>query len=69
MQLAKAIQILSDSANKGITTFNQDYNDAEKLGIESLKKLREARKFNAPSSAILLPGETPPDASEQSLIT
>jgi len=43
MKIDTAIEILSDSANRGITTFNQDYKDAQKLGIEALKRVRQCR--------------------------
>ncbi len=59
MKLEKAIQILSDSANSGSTTYDQDFKDAEKLGISAL--IRE--KFNRDNPSFvavgLLPHETP----------
>lgn len=58
MTLEKAIQILSDSAHLGMTTFNQDFKDAQKLGIEALKRCRLARKETSFVGPALLPGET-----------
>lgn len=58
MKLDKAIEILSASANKGVTTFNQDYKDAQKLLIEAGKKLIALRTGTAYTYGDLLPGET-----------
>lgn len=58
MNLDKAIEILSDSANRGITTFNEDYKDAQKLGIEALKRLQAYRRHEIGSGGRRLPGET-----------
>lgn len=58
MTIDEAIEILSESANMGSTTFNQKFKEAEKLGIEALKacKERSARFPNLPH--LRLPGET-----------
>lgn len=56
--IKKAIEILSDSANAGMTTFNQDYKDAQRLGIEALKERAEAKRRGLPLWHELLPGET-----------
>ena len=58
MTLDKAIEILSDSANRGMTTFNQDFRDAENLGIEALKKWKQYRTSDESWWGNLLPGET-----------
>lgn len=58
MKLAKAIEILSDSVYRGVTTFNQDYKDAQKLGIEALKRLQRYRPVTAHPILDQLPGET-----------
>lgn len=58
MTLHKAIEILSDSAYRGSTTFNEDFKDAQKLGIEALKKWKILREGKAGTIDPLLPGET-----------
>lgn len=58
MKLEKAIEILSDSANRGITTFNQDYKDAQRLGIEALKRVQAYKKAHASLHYEPMPGET-----------
>lgn len=58
MNLGEAIEILSDSANKGITTFNQDFGDAEKLAIEALKFRQRWEDQEGEDDFLLLPGET-----------
>ena len=58
MKLDKAIEIQSDSAYGGSTTFNQDFKDSQKLGIEALKRIQRQRKDLMPSERKLLPGET-----------
>jgi hypothetical protein len=42
MTIDKAILILSWSADMGVTTFDQDFKDAERLGIEALKRPGES---------------------------
>jgi len=44
MRLDEAIEILSASAYGGMTTFDQDFKDAEKLGIEAMKRIQACRK-------------------------
>ena len=58
MTLSKAIEKLSDSANRGMTTFDQDYEDAQKLGIEALKRIQSGRNPERRYVCYLLPGET-----------
>lgn len=58
MTLQKAIKILSHSADGGVTTFNEDFKDAEELGIEALKQLIKMRLDNKAPGAWALPGET-----------
>jgi len=58
MLLAKAIEILSDSVYGGSTTFNQDFKDAEKLGLEAMKRIQYQRTMAAPINQPLLKGET-----------
>lgn len=58
MNIEKAIESLSNSANRGVTTFNDDFRDAERLGIEALKRERERRELDIDTRFGLLPGET-----------
>lgn len=58
MNLNKAIELLSDSAYGGITTFNQDYKDAQRLGIEAMKRIQHQRTLSTASFLPLLKGET-----------
>ena len=58
MKIDKAIEILSDLANRGVATFNQDFKDATKLGIEALKEVREARLMDCRLGHTILRGET-----------
>jgi len=58
MKLKKAIEVLSDSANAGMTTFNQDFKDAQRLGIEAIKFKQAWRKGQYFPANYLLPGET-----------
>lgn len=55
--IAKAIELLSNSAYLGSTTFDQDFRDAEKLGIEALKWRVEVKKAILPIKLTPLPGE------------
>ena len=58
MKLEKAIEILSDSANAGMTTFNDEYKEAQRLLIEAgLLTLKMRSSFLLILSR-LLPGET-----------
>ena len=54
----KAIEILSDSAYRGVTTHDQDFKDAEMLGIEALKEVICLRSTDRTLVRPLLPGET-----------
>lgn len=54
----KAIEILSLSANTGVTTFDQDFKDAEKLGIEALKRHKNRASTTFAGMMEPLPGET-----------
>jgi len=58
MKLTKAIELLSDSANRGVTTFNQDYKDAQRLSIEALKRVRNDRIHRGAYRDLPLPSET-----------
>ncbi|MBA7700056.1 hypothetical protein ES703_108762 [subsurface metagenome] len=58
MTLEKATEILADSAYNGSTTFNSNFRDALKLGIEALKRLQENRHYAPPQIPRPLPGET-----------
>lgn len=57
MNINKAIELLSESANMGTTTFDQDFKDAELLGIEALKAIRDFRKDWSGNRFDLLKGE------------
>jgi len=54
----EAIKTLSDSANSGMTTFNEKYKQAQLLGIEALKREQHRRKYDIHLPRELLPGET-----------
>ena len=54
----EAIKTLSDSANSGMTTFNEKYKQAQLLGIEALKRAQHRRKYDIHLPRELLPGET-----------
>lgn len=56
--IEEAIKILSDSADRGMTTFNKDYRGAQRLGIEALKRIRATRQPGGYEVIIPLPGET-----------
>ena len=53
-----AIKTLSDSANSGMTTFNEKYKQAQLLSIEALKREQHRRKYDIHLPIELLPGET-----------
>jgi len=57
MTIERAMEILSESANVGVTTFNQDFKDAELLGIQALKRLQSYRRDPIHVANIPLPGE------------
>lgn len=58
MTIDVAIEILSASAYQGMTTFNEKYKEAQKLGIEALKEIKAARSYSVGLIPELLPGET-----------
>ena len=58
MTIDEAITILSNSANRGFTTFNQEFKDAENLGVEALKRERYHRSCYPHREPNLLLGET-----------
>ena len=58
MTLDKAIEIQSMSVNGGVTTFNQDFRDSQKLLIEAGKRIIVLRKYPLSVSESLLLGET-----------
>lgn len=58
MTLDKAIEILSDSAHRGQTTFIVDYMLAQKLAIQAMHRLKAYRERNQHIALCLLPGET-----------
>lgn len=62
MTIDEAIRILSDSANRGMTTFGPDFRDAERLGIEALKRILAQRVGLPTSRWFTLPGETEGEA-------
>lgn len=64
MNPKKAIELLSDSAYRGMTTFNQDFKDAEKLGIEALKVYLKSQEAGRYPPRYKLPGETEGDENE-----
>lgn len=57
MTIDKAIELLSESANTGVTTFGQDFKDAERLGIEALKRLQAIRARDPLEAVTILPGK------------
>lgn len=59
MTIEKAIEILSASANAGVTTLNQDFKDAQNLGIEALIRIDYLRSQGRIQEDYALPGETP----------
>jgi len=58
MNISKAIELLSDSANQGMTTFNQDFKLAQLLGIQAL--IRHQNRYRLTYTGMLEPllGET-----------
>lgn len=56
--IEEAIKTLSDSANAGLTTFDEKYKAAQRLGIEALKREQAHRKRLVLTEPELLPGET-----------
>ncbi|MBA7692022.1 hypothetical protein ES703_100580 [subsurface metagenome] len=58
MTLEKAIEILDDRLTQGIAAEGDDFLNALKLGIGSLKRLWELRRVGVSHPWPLLPGET-----------
>ena len=58
MTIDKAIEILSASAYWGMTTLDQGFKDACKLGIEALMLIQKERRDLLSYAGELLPGET-----------
>ena len=58
MKLEKAIEILTQHQKGTDPLYLRDLPDAEKLGIEALKRLRDYRSGISPLDYPLLPGET-----------
>ena len=58
MKLEKAIEIVSDSANAGMTTFNDEYKQAQRLLISAGKVIQWGRGNPLYVIPRLLPGET-----------
>ena len=58
MTIDKAIEILSSSAYWGMTTLDQNFKDACKLGIEALIIIQKERRDLLSYAGELLPGET-----------
>ena len=58
MKLDKAIEILTDCLNIGTQEATPDVNNALKLGIEALKRIKHLRPNYAYAKATRLPGET-----------
>ena len=58
MTIDKAIDILSTSAYWGMTTLDQNFKDACRLGIEALMIIQKERRDLLSYAGELLPGET-----------
>ena len=58
MTISEAIEILSASAYGGMTTLDQHFKDACKLGIEALIIIQKERRDLLSYTGELLPGET-----------
>ncbi|GAJ18951.1 unnamed protein product, partial [marine sediment metagenome] len=58
MKLEKAIEILTEDINHPTAKFTPDLVDAEKLGIEALRRLERERKHGRAGVWTRLPGET-----------
>lgn len=63
MKIEHAIELLSDSAFKSVTTHDHNFKDALKLGIESLRFIQLARLASPGSVPTQLHGETVETAS------
>jgi hypothetical protein len=58
MTLSKAIEILTEATNRQLPPTLQDLDDAMKLGIEALRRIKRSRKATNSEDWQLLPGET-----------
>ena len=58
MKIDKAIKFLEDDVTVLLLREEPDFTDAVKLGIEALKRVKEARQRVYFISRALLPGET-----------
>lgn len=58
MKIEKAIEILTEDINHPTAQFMPELQEAEKLGIEALKRIREIRPFGNNPGISYLPGET-----------
>lgn len=58
MKLDTAIRILKRCASDGIPRGETPFNDAIELGIEALKRIKDARDFGTMAAVNTLPGET-----------
>lgn len=58
MNIDKAIKILTDDLDHPTEHLYAKHREAEKLGIEALKRCQELRKYTDPNTYMPLPGET-----------
>lgn len=58
MKLEKAIEILNEDINHPTAQFMPELQDAQKLGIEALKRIHAIRTHRSYSVQPSLPGET-----------
>ena len=58
MTIDKAIEVLTDQANKGFHFPDSERKEASRLGAESLKLIKRQRDGYEPSVIALMPGET-----------
>ncbi|MBA7682659.1 hypothetical protein ES703_91011 [subsurface metagenome] len=58
MKLEKAIEMLTQHHKGTRTTLSEDFWDAERMGIEALKRTMDHRLHNYLYAFPLLPGET-----------
>ena len=64
MKLAKAIELLTYNPKSITEQDDHDFEDAQDLAIEALKRIQDMRISPCTTSDELLPGETPPDEEE-----
>jgi len=58
MKLAEAIEIKQRTGDDFLSTDPDDLDEADRLSIEALKRIKEDRHFSGIRSTKLLPGET-----------